>query len=119
MDRRAFLLGALAAPIAAPAIAKAAAPATGGVVRSISPYVIGEVGPEMIIPRGYLEVISQATGIPQRMLVGEARNVRLFAGDVQADVEIYDRAIASTISEGRSVEFSVGLSSEVDPQPEV
>lgn len=121
MDRRAFLLGALAAPIAAPAIAKAAAePATGGIVRAIRPMVIGEAGAEMVIPKGFIEAVSQATGVPQRMLLGEVRNIRITSHGVEGDVKMFEGgAQVVEISEGRTIDVTVPLSREVTRTPEI
>lgn len=74
MNRRAFLLGAIAAPVAAPVIAKAAAPTVIGVdlagaesVTAVSTMVLGEMRP-------FMEVFSAVDG-------AKARWVYFWAGD--------------------------------------
>ena len=61
MHRRAFLLGAVAAPLAAPALAKAEAlpmaRAAGGIVRG-GPYLVGERGPEFFLSK--MRIVSGA-----------------------------------------------------------
>lgn len=75
MNRRAFLLGAIAAPVAAPMIAKAASPvvgvdlARGGSVTSLSQMVVGECGAEMVLPRA----MAERFGLP----LGTVRNFRI------------------------------------------
>lgn len=66
MNRRAFLLGAIAAPVAAPVIAKASAPTVIGVdlaggesVTSVSRMVLGEMRP-------FMEVFSAVDGAKAR-----------------------------------------------------
>lgn len=85
MNRRAFLLGAAAAPIAAPAVAKAAASyweagtgrlmvgidlARGGSVVGGAFHFVGERGAEHVIPAGSWKIISPdviANDIRRRM----------------------------------------------------
>lgn len=72
MNRRAFLLGAIAAPVIAPVVAKAAAPKVVGWDLASGPDVtarvlmtVGERGSEMVIPTtraAMLRIVSLAPG---------------------------------------------------------
>lgn len=73
MNRRAFLLGAIAAPVVAPVVAKAAAPpSTGGAVMRGASLMVGQAGAETIpLPSWLIDTVSEASGIPKRFLMGE------------------------------------------------
>ena len=75
MNRRAFLLGAIAAPIAAPVIAKAASPvigvdlARGRSITAVSQVFVGESRAEVVLPRA----MAERFGLP----LGTVRNFRI------------------------------------------
>lgn len=75
MNRRAFILGAVAAPALAPAITQAAKPlgigpvhAVGGPVKS-AVFIIGEGGRETVLPSVH-PIVTQAADLPERFLRG-------------------------------------------------
>lgn len=76
MNRRAFILGAVAAPALAPAITQAVKPtvvgmdlAASGTVSKNVVFLVGEAGRETVLPSVH-PIVTQAADLPERFLRG-------------------------------------------------